>query len=466
MKRFFTRIYFFLVVLVFSCFSLVGYALAEETVPIWTSNYGSAPIVIEKGSVLDIIISASGGSNTSISCSDCTAIKLTDNGNGTARVYWDTKNPPFDVGGPYTINVSATNKKDTSKINWAVMNFTIVEPSTAALKWTSGFTTINANYGSTFDITISATGGNDTQISCENCTLVKLTDNGNGTARVFWNTATVVDLVPGSYYINLKASSKSKPTNFITGSLELYVQVPAPAAGAPQWTSSFLETIWLKPGEVSSIKLTATGGAETGFDCPNCQYAILTDNGNGTADLIWDSKKNIGLASGKYVVNVRTFVKKDPAKVTLGVINYYYGDTPKPFGSGSNEPQNFGTTTPADSITSEYLVGRYPRPEGYTGPLPDCAFSGTCRSTSDLVILLINAAKFLFSIIGVVAFAAFIYGGFMMIFSFGNSEKVGQGKDAMVAAVVGLIIAFSAYMVINFVLNSLGVAAEFKGIIN
>lgn len=125
-----------------------------------------------------------------------------------------------------------------------------------------------------------------------------------------------------------------------------------------------------------------------------------------------------------------------------------------------------GTPPAANSITSDYLKGQYPRPDGYTGPIPDCAFSGTCRSTSDLVILLINAAKFLFSIIGVVAFAAFIYGGFMMIFSFGNSEKVSQGKDAMVAAVVGLIIAFGAYMIINFVLNALGVTPEFRGIID
>lgn len=123
-------------------------------------------------------------------------------------------------------------------------------------------------------------------------------------------------------------------------------------------------------------------------------------------------------------------------------------------------------STPADGITSEYLKGRYSVPEGYKGPIPECAFSGTCRSTSDLVILLINIAKFLFSLIGVVAFAAFIYGGFMMIFSFGNSEKVGQGKDAMVAAVVGLVIAFGAYLIINFILNALGVVPEFKGIIN
>lgn len=132
----------------------------------------------------------------------------------------------------------------------------------------------------------------------------------------------------------------------------------------------------------------------------------------------------------------------------------------------STSESEIGKPVQANSITSDYLKGRYPKPDGYDGPLPDCAFSGTCRSTSDLVILLINIAKFLFSIIGVVAFAAFVYGGFMMIFSFGNSDKVGQGKDAMVAAVVGLIIAFGAYMIINFVLTALGVDENFRGVIS
>lgn len=124
------------------------------------------------------------------------------------------------------------------------------------------------------------------------------------------------------------------------------------------------------------------------------------------------------------------------------------------------------TTTPikADSFTGNYLEAKYPVPDGYNGPLEKCAFAGTCRKVSDLIILLLNTMDFLFSIIGVIAFVAFIYGGFMMIFSFGSSEKVGHGKDAMVAAVVGLVIAFGAYMLISFILKALGVEADFRGI--
>lgn len=439
----------------------IGIAKAEETPPIWTSNFGSSPINIEQGSVLDITISASGGANTKIECTDCNSIKVTDNGNGTARIFWDTQNPSLVAIGPYLINLKAINKADATKVTLGLLNFNIIQPSTAPIKWTSGLSSVSANYGGVFDVNISASGGSDTKISCTNCDKVSLTDKGNGTARLYWDTSKNVGLVPGPYTVNLVAESKSNPASKIVGSLDLVLLDPSPVTGAPQWTSK-VNKVYVKAGEVSAVKISATGGAETGFDCPSCIEATLKDNGDGTADLVWDTKKNLSFPYGQYLVNVRAFNKKDPAKVSLGEITYVY----IPTNGGTDQPETGGTSTPVDAITSEYLVGRYKVPEGYKGPIPDCAFSGTCRSTSDLVILLINIAKFLFSLIGVVAFAAFIYGGFMMIFSFGNSEKVGQGKDAMVAAVVGLVIAFGAYLIINFILNALGVASDFKGIIN
>ncbi len=51
-----------------------------------------------------------------------------------------------------------------------------------------------------------------------------------------------------------------------------------------------------------------------------------------------------------------------------------------------------------------------------------------------------------------------------MVFSFGSSDKIQQGKDVMVAAVIGIIIVFSAYLAVNFILNVLGVSAEFNAI--
>lgn len=112
----------------------------------------------------------------------------------------------------------------------------------------------------------------------------------------------------------------------------------------------------------------------------------------------------------------------------------------------------------------QWIKSTYKKPDNYSGPIPECAFSGTCRNTNDLVQVLIEQGKAIFGFIGMVALAAFVYGGFLMVFSFGASDKVQQGKDVMVAAVIGIIIVFTAYLLINFVLNALGVSQEFQAI--
>ena len=44
-----------------------------------------------------------------------------------------------------------------------------------------------------------------------------------------------------------------------------------------------------------------------------------------------------------------------------------------------------------------------------------------------------------------------------MLISAGNSEKVSQAKGILTAAVIGLIIVFASYLIIQFVMQSLGV---------
>ena len=105
--------------------------------------------------------------------------------------------------------------------------------------------------------------------------------------------------------------------------------------------------------------------------------------------------------------------------------------------------------------------------KGVPGVLPRCAFEpyGCVGENADInlfVALGINIAKFIFAIIGTVAFVMFVYGGFTMILSFGSSDKFKKGKDILVAAVVGMIIAFGAYLIVNFILNVLQVGSDFR----
>ncbi len=103
--------------------------------------------------------------------------------------------------------------------------------------------------------------------------------------------------------------------------------------------------------------------------------------------------------------------------------------------------------------------------QGFQGNImPDCVLNDTievspeCRDVSIFVVTLINLARYLFSIIGGLALLMFIYGGFLMILSRGNSDQVKKGTGAMVAAVVGLVIAFSGYVLIKFLGDVMGVS--------
>mgnify|MGYP001607669969 CR=1 FL=1 len=102
--------------------------------------------------------------------------------------------------------------------------------------------------------------------------------------------------------------------------------------------------------------------------------------------------------------------------------------------------------------------------------IPQCALDNPgpgvdekeCRSISIFITLLINFSKYLFGIVGALALLFFIYGGFTLILSRGTTDSVKKGKDIMVAAIVGLIIVFGAYMLVRFLSSTLGVREEFK----
>ncbi|MBT3418896.1 MAG: hypothetical protein HN429_01155 [Candidatus Magasanikbacteria bacterium] len=125
-----------------------------------------------------------------------------------------------------------------------------------------------------------------------------------------------------------------------------------------------------------------------------------------------------------------------------------------------------GVGTPAKKIDKQaikdYYASRYDAPENAL--LPECAYKGNCEDVNDLLEVLLNIAEFIFRIIGTVAFVLFIAGGFVMITSFGNAEKFKKGRDILIAATVGLIIAFSAFFLVRELLDVLGVANEFRGL--
>ncbi|HNZ86741.1 MAG TPA: pilin [bacterium] len=61
----------------------------------------------------------------------------------------------------------------------------------------------------------------------------------------------------------------------------------------------------------------------------------------------------------------------------------------------------------------------------------------------------------LLGIIGSLSLIMFIYGGFLWIMSGGNEDNVKKGKETLKWAVLGLVVVFASYSILNFILDVL-----------
>lgn len=94
-----------------------------------------------------------------------------------------------------------------------------------------------------------------------------------------------------------------------------------------------------------------------------------------------------------------------------------------------------------------------PNTTGSTGNKP---YAQGDYTLDDILAVAIGASRWILGIVGSLALIMFIYGGFTFLISAGSSDKVGQAKKIIVAAVIGLLIVFTSYLIIKFVLGSLG----------
>lgn len=75
---------------------------------------------------------------------------------------------------------------------------------------------------------------------------------------------------------------------------------------------------------------------------------------------------------------------------------------------------------------------------------------------NDMVGIFANSSQIILGVIGSITLLMFVYGGVMFLISGGSSEKVTKAKGILTAAVIGLIIVFSSYLIIKFVLGAMG----------
>lgn len=81
-------------------------------------------------------------------------------------------------------------------------------------------------------------------------------------------------------------------------------------------------------------------------------------------------------------------------------------------------------------------------------PIAKCGLNGILQT-------IINIAQLIFALTGSAALLMFAYGGVMFILAAGNQERVSKAKEILKAAVIGLVIIFGSWLIINFVVSAL-----------
>lgn len=84
---------------------------------------------------------------------------------------------------------------------------------------------------------------------------------------------------------------------------------------------------------------------------------------------------------------------------------------------------------------------------------PPGNFSALCLGAGDLNKVIGNAINFVFVVAALLALVFLILGGVKWLTSQGEKEGVNKARETIVAAVVGLVIIFLSYLIVNFVLN-------------
>lgn len=75
--------------------------------------------------------------------------------------------------------------------------------------------------------------------------------------------------------------------------------------------------------------------------------------------------------------------------------------------------------------------------------------------TTSIPALIGNVISALLTIAGALALLMFIWGGLQMVISQGDPGKITKGKDTLKYAVIGLVIIFSAYAMVDAVINAI-----------
>ncbi len=122
-----------------------------------------------------------------------------------------------------------------------------------------------------------------------------------------------------------------------------------------------------------------------------------------------------------------------------------------------------GSTTLAEEKNLTVEPGKK-APESFVSNLgPACLENGNC-TLCDVLKVFATIMQWILSTVAALSLFFVIYGGFDLLTSGGNSEKVDAGKKKIGGSIIGLIIVLGSYLVIGAILFMFTDGAENKTI--
>ena len=82
----------------------------------------------------------------------------------------------------------------------------------------------------------------------------------------------------------------------------------------------------------------------------------------------------------------------------------------------------------------------------------DAACGNAC-GPANINVIFSNIANMLIFIVGAVSVIMIIVGGLWLVTSNGDSKRVEQGRNTILYAVIGLIVAIASFAIVNFVVG-------------
>lgn len=77
------------------------------------------------------------------------------------------------------------------------------------------------------------------------------------------------------------------------------------------------------------------------------------------------------------------------------------------------------------------------------------------EANSDPRVIVGNVIKLVLGLIGSLSLLIFMYGGLTWMTSGGNSDKVKSGRDTLMWATIGLLVIFSSYTLVTYVITKI-----------